>query len=102
MTRVSATIHWKWSRFFELMKISKGRWLSCSVPAFSTMSLMVTYIAWSVHRRFDLVGRAAQHLRALELLVHAHDFAVATRRRHVAARSRSQRPLLSTGLSTMR
>ena len=31
----------------ELMKISNGRRCSCSVPSFSTMSLIVTYIAWS-------------------------------------------------------
>src|SRR5512134_246881 len=29
------------------MKISNGRRCSCSVPSFSTMSLIVTYIAWS-------------------------------------------------------
>ena len=47
MMRVSATIHWKWSMFFELMKISNGRRSSCSVPALSTMSLIVTYSACS-------------------------------------------------------
>ena len=33
--------------FLELMKISNGRLCSCSVPAFSTTSLIVTYRAWS-------------------------------------------------------
>ena len=47
LAKVSATIHWKWSMFFELMKISKGRRSSCSVPALRTMSLMVTYSACS-------------------------------------------------------
>ena len=47
MMRVSATIHWKWSMFLELMNTSNGRRSSCSVPWFNTMSLMVTYIACS-------------------------------------------------------
>ncbi len=47
MIRVSATIHWKWSMFFELMKISNGRRCSCGVPALSTMSFTVTYSACS-------------------------------------------------------
>ena len=47
MMRVSATIHWKCSMDLELTKISNGRRSSCSVPAFSTMSLMVTYMACS-------------------------------------------------------
>ena len=32
-------------KFFELIKISKGRRCSCSVPGLRTMSLMVTYMA---------------------------------------------------------
>ena len=47
MIRVNATIHWKCSMFFELMKISKGRRSSCSVPGLRTMSLIVTYRACS-------------------------------------------------------
>ena len=42
MMRVRATIHWKWSMFFELMNTSNGRRSSCSVPWLSTMSLIVT------------------------------------------------------------
>ena len=40
--RVKAMIHWKCSMFLELMKISKGRRSSCSVPGLRTMSLIVT------------------------------------------------------------
>src|SRR5690606_14895527 len=47
MMRVRATIHWKWSIDLELMNTSNGRRSSCSVPALSTMSLMVTYMACS-------------------------------------------------------
>ena len=59
------------------MKTSNGRRCSCSVPSFSTMSLIVTYMRMIGHRRLDLVRRPDQDLRALELLVHADDFGLA-------------------------
>jgi hypothetical protein len=59
--------------FFELMKISEGRRISCSVPWFNTISLMDDVQGMVRERRLELVGRAQQHLRPLDLLVHRHD-----------------------------